>query len=170
MKKFLIAVFTAASFAVFGQKEAHFEMTVSSDTVGLNGELAVSFTLKNAKMKHFETPKFEGFQVFGPSTSTNMSFINGEMTQSATYTYTLKPIETGNYRIPKVQVKTENGILETTEKKIVVVQYFEMPEKEQPQMRGFFGDNPFFFPQKPAPRQAPPKREKPKKDYGTEDI
>lgn len=112
-KQFLfLLIFLCLATGIFtesllAQKSAKLSLEISSDTIGLSGELEVSIRVENAKVKRFNPPNFEGFTVQGPSTSTSMSIVNGDVSQSSTYTYYLKPQETGQYKIGSVSVDTE---------------------------------------------------------------
>lgn len=167
MKKMLLFLSLCIPLSIMAQKEAKIRMEVSSDTIGLNNTLEVAITVENAKVKRFNPPSFEGFRVQGPSTSTSMSFINGDMTQSATYTYYLTPREKGTFQIGAINVDTEGGVLKTEEKEIIVVENFDPEIKPQKRRQSIWDDNPFFQrPTIPEPRV----QEKKNKKFETEKI
>lgn len=151
---------------IAAQKDAKINIEVSSDTIGLNNTLEVAITVENAKAKNFNPPSFEGFRVQGPSTSTSMSIINGDMTQSSTYTFYLTPREKGAFKIGSASVDTEGGTLKTDEKEVVVVENFDPEIKPQKRQQSIWDDNPFFS--RPVPQQRVP--EKTKKKYDTEKL
>ena len=69
----------------------------------------VQYTVNSQDVSNFTYPKFDGFDVmYGPSTSQQSSFqyINGQMSQSSSYTYTftLMATKTGTYTIPPASV------------------------------------------------------------------
>ncbi len=69
----------------------------------------VQYTVNSQDVSNFTYPKFEGFDVmYGPSTSQQSSFqyINGQMSQSSSYTYTftLMATKAGTYNIPPASV------------------------------------------------------------------
>ena len=69
----------------------------------------VQYTVNSQDVSNFSYPKFEGFDVmYGPSTSQQSSFqyINGQMSQSSSYTYTftLMATKAGTYTIPPASV------------------------------------------------------------------
>lgn len=162
---FLLSLYPLSQIAA--QKDAKINIEVSSDTIGLNNTLEVAITVENAKAKNFNPPSFEGFRVQGPSTSTSMSIINGDMTQSSTYTFYLTPREKGAFKIGSASVDTEGGTLKTDEKEIVVVENFDPEIKPQKRQQSLWGDDPFFsrpmMPQQRAPEKA-------KKKYNTEKL
>lgn len=168
MKKIILIIATLVPLSIWGQKNATFTVSLSSDTVGLNGALEVTYTLENAPNKQFTPPKFDGFDVQGPSTSMMTSMINGAVTQSASYTYYLTPRAVGNFVVPSVSLDTEGSVLKTEEKKIVVVEHYDAEIRPQQNRRGLFDSNDdFFFRRAPTPLPTP---EKSKKKYSTEKI
>jgi hypothetical protein len=171
MKKWFIASFLLSLSLcplsqIAAQKDAKINIEVSSDTIGLNNTLEVAISVENAKIKHFNPPSFEGFRVQGPSTSTSMSIINGDMTQSSTYTFYLTPREKGAFKIGSASVDTEGGTLKTDEKEVIVVENFDPEIKPQKRQQSIWDDNPFFS--RPMPQQRVP--EKTKKKYETEKL
>lgn len=163
MKKWLFIFSLSIPLSMTAQKDAKISMEVSSDTIGLNNTLEVVITVENAKAKRFNPPSFDGFAVQGPSTSTSMSIINGDMTQSATYTFYLTPREKGTFKIGSASVDTEGGVLKTNDKEIIVVEHFDLEIKPRQRSQSLWDDNPFFM-------QQPQEKKKTKKKYETEKI
>ena len=177
MKKlFLILIITLplSISSIWGQKESRFTFSVSSDTVGMNGALEVTFTLENAQTKQFNPPDFNGFDVQGPSSASSMSIINGDMSQKMSYTFYLTPKAQGTYTIGKATVESEGKKLETEEKSIVVVEHFDVPKRRPQNRNPFFNEDdddrvPRTLPRQPTAPQ-PPRTEDKKKKYSTEKI
>jgi hypothetical protein len=155
---------------ISAQKEGKISIEISSDTIGLNNTLEVAISIENAKIKRFNPPSFDGFSVQGPSTSTSMSIVNGDMTQSSTYTFYLTPREKGALKIGSISVDTEGGVLKTEEKEIVVLENFNPEIKPQKRQRSLWGDDPFFSRPTMPQQRVPEKTEKTKKKYTTEKI
>jgi len=138
------------NFSSFAQqdKDISFSVQLTYDTVGLEEQLEVKYTLKNTKaLGVFETPVFEGFQLLaGPMTSQSMSIINGDMTQTASYTFILKPTDLGIFLIPSTSIETEEGFLVTEEVALVVVEEINHPKDNNPSnaFQDPFSNNPFF--------------------------
>jgi BatD DUF11 like domain len=160
--------------SIWGQKETHFTMSVSSDTVGMNGGLEVTFTLENAQTKEFNPPNFDGFEAQGPSTASSMSFMNGDMSQKISYTYYLTPKTQGSFVIGKATVETDGKTLETEPKSVVVVDFYEAPKRSNQNRNPFFNDDDDFpraFPREQmTPRPQKPDAQDKKKKYSTEKI
>lgn len=161
---FLILLGLLTGFSCFAQEEKNstFFVEVAYDTVALEEQFELKFTLKNGKaIGGFEPPSLEGFQLLaGPMTSQSMSIINGDMTQSMSYTYILKPTDLGIFNLQAASIETETGILVSEEVAIVVVPEMERPKRNNPLNNAFqdpFENNPFFndpfFNQGRNPRQ-----------------
>src|SRR4051812_31911523 len=71
--------------------------TVSKNPVGAGEQFSVTFSI-NGNGSGFQAPSFKDFGFLGgPSTSTNMVFSNGNMSQTVTYTYYLQARNEGTY-------------------------------------------------------------------------
>ncbi len=104
----VIPLMTPAQNAVF---------TVSADRteIGLDDMFELTFTLSNGSGAGFTPPPFRDFQVFsGPSSYTSTTIINGQVSQTQTYSYVLKPRRTGMIIIGSAKIKSGNRYLETT--------------------------------------------------------
>lgn len=148
---FLILLGLLTGFSCFAQEEKNstFFVEVAYDTVALEEQFELKFTLKNGKTTgRFEPPSLDGFQLLaGPMTSQSMSIINGDMTQSMSYTYIVKPTDLGVFNLPAASIETETGILVSEDLAIVVVPEIERPKRHDPFNNAFqdpFENNPFF--------------------------
>ncbi len=99
MMKFLFVILISqiSILNTFAQK---FTATAQGKEIPLNYSFDVTFTIENGDVQKFNPPKFEGFDVMGPSTSQNYSIINGRTSKSISYTYTLQPKKQGDFVIP----------------------------------------------------------------------
>lgn len=150
--KYLIFLCLCCNFLI-GQ-EAQFTLKTNLDTVYLGNYLEVKFIVENTKGK-FKEPSFAGLKLIsGPNTYSSMMISNGETTSSVTYSYVIKPEETGNYLIEPAQLETEDGILKTASKIIVVLpnpdNILQNPESED--------QNPFDILVKPRQEKSKPKK------------
>ncbi|MEN9609896.1 MAG: hypothetical protein RLZZ628_710 [Bacteroidota bacterium] len=142
MKKLFLLYFIFLAHFAKAQKESRFKMTLSEDTIGLNGSLEMRLTLENAQARKFNPPNLDGFEVQGPSQSTSVSIVNGDMSQISTYTYYLKPKSVGVFKIGAATVATETGELASESKQIVVLEKFESSKpKSTARQRNPFGFN-----------------------------
>ena len=100
----------------------NFTAFVSKNKVAVNETFQVSFKLENAQSRNVNFPSLEDFQVLGgPNTSTSMQFINGQTTQSVTYSFYLRPVKTGKFTIGPATVNINNKELTTQSIAIEVV-------------------------------------------------
>lgn len=115
----VIALFYTGT--IFAQGEARFTIEISTDSILLGNYFEVKFTLENAKGDHFEPPTFsEFFLRGGPNTASSMSIINGEVTQTITYSYYLEPKDIGNYWLEPASIVVGDEVMETHPVEVVV--------------------------------------------------
>lgn len=136
-----VSVFLASHIGL-AQENAKFSVKVSMDSVLYGNYFQVVFSLENAKGQDFQAPAFEDFIVkSGPNMSSSFSMINGDVTQSISYTFYLEPKDIGNYYIQPASIAVGESMMETEPIEIMVVPNPEGLIQEQPQeegMRGFF--------------------------------
>ncbi len=174
MKKTIFSIAMLLFSLAMSAQDAKFSIKVSKTTVSLNSQFKVEFILENANGTNFQTPNFEDFTIVsGPNTSSMMSMANGEVKQSMTYSYQLKPKKKGEFVVPAVSIKTKGETLKTEKVKIKVTEASEeenedaaIEENQRPSNpqsmfgRDFFQD---FFQQRmprPQPQEAPKKKRK----------
>ena len=138
---FCIAFFALSCNQLFGQ--AKFSMTGPS-SVPVNQNFQLNITLENANGNP-KAPAFNDFQVLsGPNTSTSMSWVNGAVTQSVTYSYILRPKQEGTFKIGKASVVVSGVTMESNELTIAVTKAAAQ-QQQQRQRDPFdpFGGDPF---------------------------
>ncbi len=123
MKKIVaILLLCFISFVGMNAQEAKFTVTVSADSILMDNQFQVSFTLENVQGTEFEAPTFGDFDVLsGPNMSSSFSMMNGAVTQTVSYTYILRPKDVGNYFIEPASIKTGDNYLETAPLEVMVV-------------------------------------------------
>lgn len=111
MKKLIISLSCFCFFVSLSTaQDFKFEVSISSDTVLMDNHFELRFSVENAKQGNFEGPAFENFDlVGGPNYSSSMTIINGDMSQSTTYTYFLKPITPGDYTLGPAFFNSKEG-------------------------------------------------------------
>ena len=117
----LLSLHTLTSFA----DNVTFRATAPS-IVEVGERFRVQYTINSQDVSNFSYPKFEGFDVmYGPSTSQQSSFqyINGQMSQSSSYTYTftLMATKVGTYTIPAASIVVGGQPYKSQSLKIQVV-------------------------------------------------
>jgi oxygen tolerance protein BatD len=92
----LVSVQVLAAFA-----QLKFTTVVSSNEIGRSDYVQVQFVISNAKqIDQFSPPSFPDFQIVeGPSQSSGMSNINGNISQYQSVSYVLQPTKTGKFSI-----------------------------------------------------------------------
>lgn len=137
----LVSVFLASQIGL-AQENAKFSVKVSMDSVLYGNYFQVVFSLENAKGQDFQAPSFEDFVVkSGPNMSSSFSMVNGDVSQSISYTFYLEPKDIGNYYIQPASIAVGESMLETEPIEIMVVPNPEGLIQKQPQedrMSDFF--------------------------------
>lgn len=144
----LLIGFFLASQVGLAQEDAKFSVKVSMDSILYGNYFQVVFSLENAKGQDFQAPAFEDFYVkSGPNMSSSFSMVNGEVSQSISYTFYLEPKDVGNYYIQPASIAVGESMLETEPVEIMVVPNPEGLIQKQPQedrmsdfFRGFGND------------------------------
>jgi hypothetical protein len=158
MKHLFLILFTTLGLRVAAQ-DVKFTAILSKSTVALDSKFKVEFKLENAQGTQFQAPEFEDFEVVaGPSTSSSMSIINGEVTQSIAYVYYLRPKEVGTFTLDAASITVKGEELKTKKMKVKVVEKNEVSEEQEEEIT----NDPFanFF---RTPPSQPKKVEKPKR-------
>jgi hypothetical protein len=86
-----------------------------------NSVFEISFTLENSQGTTFTPPSFGGLQVIsGPSSSTQVSIINGRRSEKKSYGYNVMGVNPGTFRIGPATIKTAQGTLSSDPFTVVV--------------------------------------------------
>ena len=118
----LILCLISAASQTAAQSDVAFTARASSATVSINDNIQVFFTLENATAENFTAPQFRNFEILsGPNYSSNVQFANGKVFKREEYSFILRPLKTGTFRIGPATVKTENRTLKSNELTIKVV-------------------------------------------------
>ncbi len=168
MKKSILFILSCAIACASLAQEANFSVEISSDSVLMGHHLKVTFAIENGKANDFSAPEFEGFSVVsGPNMSSSFSMINGDVSQSVSYTYYLTPIEIGNYYIAPASVEVEDKILETQPLEVLVLPNPEGiqqgPMQEGSRRMDLFKDFPPFRDDTPLPAEKKKKKKEKKR-------
>jgi hypothetical protein len=123
--------------AVFAQNPA-FVASADRTVVGAGEQFEVSFVVSAADVngaKNFRPPTLSPFTVLsGPNQSTNMQFINGQMSGSVSFTYYLYTKQTGKFTIAPATIDYKGTTLKSQPLQIEVAQ-------SKPQAQGKEPDN-----------------------------
>ena len=97
-----------------------FVAKVSTPKIGINQSFNLSFEL-NGTGSSFKAPDLKNFQIVsGPNQSSSMSMVNGSISQSLTYSYTLRPRKLGKLKIGKAKIHCNGRPLMSNELTIQV--------------------------------------------------
>lgn len=102
-------------------QDATLEATVDKNPVSVNDVFTLKIVLVNGKAT-IQTPDLNDFQVvFGPSRSSSYRIVNGRQSSSITFSYTLRPKQTGTFEIGVAKANVDGKVLTTSPIKIQVV-------------------------------------------------
>ncbi len=102
-----------SSLMLTGQ-EVKFSASTDAREIIAGNYFQVTFTLENAKGGRFEAPSFEGFDILsGPNRSSQMSIVNGQVSQKISFSYTLTTDNPGSYSIGPARIEVDNGTMES---------------------------------------------------------
>lgn len=144
-----------------GAAATTFQARVNATRIGVDDQVQLTITLAGASPKgEISMPALKGLEVVGgPSVSTQVSFVNGAISQSRSYTFVLRPTAVGQATIGPARVTLADGEHTTAEITIEVVEGSVMPRGRPPAdpFEELFRRDPFeeFFGRRAAPA-APP--------------
>lgn len=119
------------------QGETRFYAEANPVEVAVGEPIKVSFILENGRNNGRLNPidwEAAGFMVLGSSQSSNISILNGQRSASATFSYTITPMEEGNLSIPSVSIRNGDEELHTEP---LAIQALPNPDGIKPQPRNF---------------------------------
>lgn len=166
MRRLLTLSLLFGAFLLTAQENPVFKVEVSTDSILMDNYFEVKFTLENADSRQFIPPSFENFQVLsGPNTSSSMSIVNGDVTQSISYVYYLKPKDIGNYYIAPASIETDGQTIESEPIEVIIYPnpdgIIQTPPKRKSRIFDPFDDDFFkeFERRMPMPQPTPEKKE-----------
>jgi hypothetical protein len=105
-----------------------FSASVSSTTVYENGVFDIRFELAEAEGRNFQPPSFTDFKVVGgPARGSSTVIINGEVSRSESWSYSLLAHKTGKFTIGPASVVAGRNKLTTKPITIEVVEPKDLP-------------------------------------------
>lgn len=118
-------------------------------SVALNQTFQLVYTVENGQATSLTPPSLSDFQVLsGPNPSQSVSIINGNMSQKATYSYTIKPKKEGTFKIGKGIAKISGVNVESNEVSIqVTAPVQQQAKKVNPYDPWSMFDDPFAEPE-----------------------
>lgn len=112
----LIVLSMIISLGFVQAQDASFSVRVDNDSILAGNQIAVTFSLENAQGEDFYFPEFNSglVKVSGPNMSSRVSILNGQTSQSVSYTFYLQADEVGDFYIEPASVKVNDLYLETS--------------------------------------------------------
>ncbi|MEP6794201.1 MAG: BatD family protein [Saprospiraceae bacterium] len=119
---FITCLVVISSVEITYAQGPDFTAVVASDKVAQNTVFDITFELRNAQGGNFQPPAFENFKIVaGPSTSSSTMIMNGQMSQSISWSYSLLAIQVGKFTIGPAKVAAGRKLLSTKPLTIEVV-------------------------------------------------
>jgi hypothetical protein len=101
--------------------EVSFRAYVDKSEIGLNEQITLTIEVSGKQdLPEPELPLIEDFGVYSSGRSTNFSFINGKVSSSVTYNYTLAPEREGEFYLGAATLRYKGQSYQTEPIKIVV--------------------------------------------------
>jgi len=94
--------------------------SVDRNRIGFGESVTLTVAVQGAHSGEPSIPKVDGLTFSGPSTSTSFSFVNGQTSQSISYTYQVTPGRAGEFTIPAIGVDVGGRSYLTSPIKLVV--------------------------------------------------
>ena len=118
MRFCLIIGFLLAATRVFA--DVSVVASVDRNRIGFGESVTLTVAVQGAHNGQPSIPKVDGLTFNGPSTSTTLSIVNMQTSQSISYTYQVTPGRTGEFVIPAIGVNVGGKTYSTTPIKLVV--------------------------------------------------
>ena len=99
-----------------------FRSFVSKNPVQVGERFKITFELQNMDGEITPPPMTDFRIVFGPSTSSNYSYVNGKASKSKSLSYTVIAEQAGNFTVAAASAKTSKGVLKSKPLTVKVVQ------------------------------------------------
>ncbi|MGB0861589.1 MAG: BatD family protein [Saprospiraceae bacterium] len=141
MKTFICTLFISFGLMTVQAQDISVKAQLYKDTVGSEEYIKISFVVQNAQNVDFTAPAFKDFaEATSSGTSTNVSFINGQMTQSMSYNYILTHFGKGTYVIEPAIIEVEGEVYQSDILEVTVVEVAKTPDpmSEMDKMRSRF--------------------------------
>jgi hypothetical protein len=119
-------------------------------TIPLNQAFNLTYVIENGQGTGLQLPDISEFQLLGgPSVSNSYSFVNGQSSQSVSYSYTLRAKKEGTFKLGKGSIKIAGVTAESNELSIQVTAAVQQQQQQTRRSNNPFGgwdpfgDDPF---------------------------
>ncbi len=124
IKKLFLVIISCFITALVYASNIEMYSSVNKTAVALNETLQLTISIKgdSKSLPYFSLPTLKDFNIYGSSQSKSMSIVNGNITNTVSYIYTLSPKKIGEYEIPSFKLEYNGQTYETEPVKITVSQ------------------------------------------------
>ncbi len=102
--------------------------TVDRAEATIEDQIRLTLTIEGSRSARPQLPELPDFEVYSRGQSTQMSFVNGEVTSSVSYSYVLAPKRTGTLVIAPASVELDGRIFTSEPIRIRIVEASEQPQ------------------------------------------
>lgn len=144
-------------------EEISFTASVDNQKIGLDDALSLTVTVSGASLTQSinpEMPDLPGFDIAGTAQSSNISFVNGQVSASRSIIYTLIPRKQGTFTIAPVTLTYGGKVYQTVPIEVEVVEGSTGGGRQRRQQQNPW--SPFFNPFESS--------EGPARQYGPESV
>jgi hypothetical protein len=113
----LLAACLLFSFATFG---ASFTASLDRSTIMMGETATLSLTFEGGQPGNVPTPQVPGLQISNSGNSSNISWVNGQMSTVFTVTFAINPDHAGDYWIPPMEADIGGQRIQTQPIKLTV--------------------------------------------------
>ncbi len=116
----ILTILNLSGLKTYAQNEK-FSATASETTVSVGDQFQVTFTFTGSG-KGFRAPDFANFSmVMGPNQSSSVQIVNGNFSQTLSFTYVLQAVKEGTFKIGGAEITGNSGKLISNTLSITVV-------------------------------------------------
>ncbi|GHM99880.1 hypothetical protein WSM22_13700 [Cytophagales bacterium WSM2-2] len=120
------------------------QVVLGPDEIGQNQAWTITVTVNNDRLKNYDNfPDIEGFQKRGPSSSSQTSYINGQVSSSNSIIMTYTPSKQGIITVPSFKIKVNDQTYSVAGKKVKVGPPVQVQQTDP--FRSFFDRDPNNF-------------------------
>ncbi len=126
----ILCIFTSLSYA----QDITLNATISSATVGAGEQITYSISASggSGNIPQPKLPALPDFKVYNAGTSSSYQFINGQVSSSVTYNYTLIPIKEGTFTIGASSISYKGKVYQTQPLTVKVARTVQKKQKKKP--------------------------------------
>lgn len=109
MRIYILLYLLSWSITSFAQQVKFYAETDAQEIV-LGSYVDIKFILENEDGQNFKPPPFKDFDIIsGPSRSSSMSIINGRVSKSLSYGYSIRSKSIGQFQVGSASIQTSSG-------------------------------------------------------------